>query len=149
MRIQMSVVGVTVAVKSFWGPRLSGTSKTLVSTPRLDKTTRGFSHSGPIRTRICEGAGPPSGVCAEAAAHSDNVARQKSAARIRAMENCAGNAGYWDGLAFLLDCAVCAPMNAVPAATAIRTAVATPLLIPPGPPAAAAPPAAFSRPAFA
>ena len=54
---------------------------------------------------------------------------------------------YRDGLA-LVDEFVCAPMNAVAAATAMMTAADIPVPTPPAPPAAAAPPAP-SRPAFA
>src|SRR5579872_3328073 len=84
----MSVIGVMVAVKSFSGFWFSGTSNTFVSTPTLVTTTRGFSHSGPIRTRCCEASGPPSGVvCADADGidHGAPSARQ-SARRTREME---------------------------------------------------------------
>src|SRR5579864_2949286 len=84
----MSVIGVMVAVKSFSGFWFSGTSNTFVSTPTLVTTTRGFSHSGPMRTRCCEGSGPPSGVVwahAGAIDHGAPSARQ-SATRNREME---------------------------------------------------------------
>src|SRR5438034_6710484 len=86
-RSQISVIGVSVAVKSFCGDLFAGTSKTLVSTPRLVSTTRGFSQSGPMRTRICDGSGPPSGVCADTGTMRNGAATaRQSAARMRVME---------------------------------------------------------------